>query len=337
MSATRPPASSINSRPRFVSSIELGATVGRIGSTGQIAEVDEVVDELRGGGQAQLRAVCQLGQPNAAHPDVAEDLEVRFADIAVSGVGPRCGQVIAELAQQPDQQLSDGLPVGAGDRLTSTTVVREYYGYRSFGFRSKWRVAMIAPSPDFVSTDLCRLHVRRTGTGSAGCVVAQPVRRLSVLGPADRRTGAATARCTPIDGPSHGKSEAVPRDFTFDELGAAAEQALDRLGLTEPVDWVGNAWGGHVGIRLATGSRLRTLTTIGTPIQGFTLGEKLTKAWPLVGIYRFTGPNGFIVEAALELARRHGFHCRATGSGRDGHGLASEMRTATGCSTRCDR
>ena len=41
------------------------------------------------------------------------------------------------------------------------------------------------------------------------------------------------------------------RDFTFAELVVAAEQALDRLGLTEPVDWVGNAWGGHVGIRLA--------------------------------------------------------------------------------------
>ncbi len=90
-----------------------------------------------------------------------------------------------------------------------------------------------------------------------------------------------------IDGPSHGKSEAVPRDFTFEELVGAAEQALDRLGLTEPVDWVGNAWGGHVGIRLAArGSRLRTLTTIGTPVQGFTLWEKLTMAWPLVEMYR---------------------------------------------------
>ena len=56
-----------------------------------------------------------------------------------------------------------------------------------------------------------------------------------------------------IDGPSHGKSEAVARDFTFEEVVASAEQALDRLGLTEPVDWVGNAWGGHVGIHLATG------------------------------------------------------------------------------------
>ena len=78
-----------------------------------------------------------------------------------------------------------------------------------------------------------------------------------------------------IDGPSHGKSDVVPRDFTFEELVVAVEQALDRLGLTEPVDWVGNAWGGHIGIRLAAAERprLRTLTTIGTPVQGFTSGR----------------------------------------------------------------
>jgi pimeloyl-ACP methyl ester carboxylesterase len=160
-------------------------------------------------------------------------------------------------------------------------------------------VAMITPSPDFVSTDLGRLHVRCTGTGppavlwhslfvdsrSWGALIDELARHRTVY---------------TIDGPSHGKSDPVPRDFTFEEVVAAAEQVLDILGLTEPVDWVGNAWGGHVGIRLATGRRLRTLTTVGTPIQGFTLKEKLTRAWPLVHIYRFTGPNGFIVKQLME-------------------------------------
>ena len=158
---------------------------------------------------------------------------------------------------------------------------------------------MITPSPDFVSTDLGRLHVRRSGTGppvvlwhslfvdsrSWGALIDELARHRTVYA---------------IDGPSHGKSESVPRDFTFKELVVAAGQALDQLGLTEPVDWVGNAWGGHVGIRLATGARLRTLTTVGTPIQGFTLGEKLTKAWPLVGVYRFAGPTGFIVKQLFD-------------------------------------
>jgi pimeloyl-ACP methyl ester carboxylesterase len=158
---------------------------------------------------------------------------------------------------------------------------------------------MVTRSTDFVSTDIGRLHVQRAGTGppvvlwhslfvdsrSWGPLVDELARQRTVYA---------------IDGPSHGKSEAVLRDFTFEEVVAAAEQALDRLGLTEPVDWVGNAWGGHVGIRLATGIRLRTLTTIGTPIQGFTVGEKLTKAWPLVGVYRFAGPTGFIVKQLMD-------------------------------------
>jgi pimeloyl-ACP methyl ester carboxylesterase len=152
---------------------------------------------------------------------------------------------------------------------------------------------MVTPSPNFVSTDLGRLHVSRTGTGP-------PVVLWHSLFVDSRSWGslvdmlARDRTVYAIDGPSHGRSEAVHRDFTTEECVAAAEQALDRLGLTEPVDWVGNAWGGHVGIFLATGTRLRTLTTIGTPVRGFTLEEKLTKGWPLVEIYRFTGPIGFL-------------------------------------------
>ena len=156
---------------------------------------------------------------------------------------------------------------------------------------------MITPSPNFVSTDMGRLHVRRTGTGP-------PVVLWHSLFVDSRSWGplvdelAVDRTVYTIDGPSHGKSEAVPHDFTFEELVIAVEQALDRLGLTEPVDWIGNAWGGHIGIRLAAAERprLRTLTTIGTPVQGFTVWEKLTKGRPLVEMYRFTGPNGFIMK-----------------------------------------
>ncbi|HEY9265355.1 MAG TPA: alpha/beta hydrolase [Mycobacterium sp.] len=155
---------------------------------------------------------------------------------------------------------------------------------------------MIAPVSDFVPTDLARLHVRRTGTGP-------PVVLWHSLFVDSRSWGtlvdvfARDRTVYTIDGPSHGKSEAVHRDFAFDEVAAAAEQTLDRLGLTDPVDWVGNAWGGHVGIRLAAADRprLRTLTTIGTPVRGFTLAEKLTKGWPLVEMYRFSGPNRFLL------------------------------------------
>jgi pimeloyl-ACP methyl ester carboxylesterase len=160
---------------------------------------------------------------------------------------------------------------------------------------------MITPSPDFVSTGLGRLQVRRSGTGPPVVLwhsLFVDSRSWDPLAEALARERTVYA----IDGPSHGKSEAVPRDFTFSELVAATEQVLDRLGLTEPVDWVGNAWGGHIGIRLAAAERprLRTLTTIGTPVQGFNLREKLSKAWPLVTMYWFTGPSGFIMKQLFD-------------------------------------
>ena len=58
-----------------------------------------------------MRAVRQLGEPDAAHPDVAEDLEVRLANVSVACVGAGSGEVVAELAKQPDEQLPDGQSV----------------------------------------------------------------------------------------------------------------------------------------------------------------------------------------------------------------------------------
>ncbi|HET7665086.1 MAG TPA: alpha/beta fold hydrolase [Mycobacterium sp.] len=153
--------------------------------------------------------------------------------------------------------------------------------------------AMTTPSSNSVSTDLGGLHVRRAGTGPPVVLWHSLFADSRSWGPLVEML-ARDRTVYAIDGPSHGKSEPVRRDFTFGECVAAAEQALDRLGVTEPVDWVGNAWGGHVGIRLATGTRLRTLTTIGTPVRGFTVKEKLTKGWPLVEMYRFLGANGFL-------------------------------------------
>ena len=158
---------------------------------------------------------------------------------------------------------------------------------------------MNTPGPEFVSTDLGRLHVQRTGAGPPVVLWHSLFVDSRSWGPLiDELAGRRTVYT--IDGPSHGKSDSVPRDFTFEEVVVSAEQALDQLGLTEPVDWVGNAWGGHIGIRLATGKRLRTLTTIGTPVQGFTVEEKLTKAWPLVGMYRLIGPTGLVVKLLFD-------------------------------------
>jgi pimeloyl-ACP methyl ester carboxylesterase len=149
-----------------------------------------------------------------------------------------------------------------------------------------------------VTTELGRLHVSVTGDGPPvvlwhSLFVDSGSWRSVIDGLGRRRTVYA------IDGPSHGRSDPVPRDFSIPECVDAATQALDVLGLSEPIDWVGNAWGGHVGIRLATGPkpRLRSLVTIGTPVRGFTPWEKLTKGWPLVWTYQRFGAVGLITKA----------------------------------------
>jgi pimeloyl-ACP methyl ester carboxylesterase len=102
-----------------------------------------------------------------------------------------------------------------------------------------------------------------------------------------------------VDGPSHGKSDPVHRDFSFAECVASAEQVLDGLGLTDPVDWVGNAWGGHVGIQLAAHvpNRVHRLVTIGTPVAGLSAKERWAMCWPLVQLYRLTGPSRLLLKA----------------------------------------
>ena len=110
-----------------------------------------------------------------------------------------------------------------------------------------------------------------------------------------------------IDGPCHGGSEALHHEFTVRDCAEAAAQVLDHLGVVEPVDWVGNAWGGHVGIMFAATqpARCRSLVTIGTPLRALTRAER-RRIVPLVALYRLLGPvrplvNG--VEDALVGAR----------------------------------
>ncbi len=153
---------------------------------------------------------------------------------------------------------------------------------------------------EFVPTVLGRLHVLRRGGGPVTVLWhslfldsrswAPLIDALAEVAP--RRTIVA------IDGPSHGRSAPVTRDFTFDDCARVAGEVLDGLGIDEPVDWVGNAWGGHVGILLAATQprRLRTLTTIGTPVHGIDARFRLTKGWPLVLLYRLFGATPLVCD-----------------------------------------
>src|SRR5512138_1945928 len=79
---------------------------------------------------------------------------------------------------------------------------------------------------------------------------------------------AAARRCILVDGPGHGRSATPARPYTLDDCARATFEVLDKLRVTT-VDWLGNAWGGHVGVTaaIASPSRVRTLTAIGSPMQ----------------------------------------------------------------------
>src|SRR5215207_3906431 len=51
-----------------------------------------------------------------------------------------------------------------------------------------------------------------------------------------------------ITGPGHGASSDPGHRYSMDDCAEAAGEVLAAHKIDEPVDWVGNAWGGHVGI-----------------------------------------------------------------------------------------
>src|SRR4051812_41738657 len=75
-------------------------------------------------------------------------------------------------------------------------------------------------------------------------------------------------RCVRVDGPGHGASPGPRRRYDLAACARAAFQVLDALGAAE-VDWVGNAWGGHVGVVAAVTApaRIKSLAVIGSPME----------------------------------------------------------------------
>ncbi len=104
-----------------------------------------------------------------------------------------------------------------------------------------------------------------------------------------------------IDGPSHGGSQPARQLFTLADCAAAAGEILDQLGVTGPADWVGSAWGGHVGMVLAAGQpeRIRSLVALASPVHALTAAER-RRIVPLVGLYRVLGPARFLRAAVAD-------------------------------------
>lgn len=102
---------------------------------------------------------------------------------------------------------------------------------------------------------------------------------------------AATRRLLLIDGPAHGHNPPVAHRFTLDDCVGAAADVLDHLGVDQPVDWLGNAWGGHVGILFAAAhpNRCRSLAAIGAPVHALSPADR-RRTVLLRRLYRLAGP-----------------------------------------------
>ena len=106
---------------------------------------------------------------------------------------------------------------------------------------------------------------------------------------------ASDRRLVIITGPGHGASTDPGHRYSLDDCAAAAGEVLAALDIQEPVDWVGNAWGGHVGIVFAATwpDRCRTLVTFGTPVQAYGRSQRLLFRI-MLGVYRVTGMVDFL-------------------------------------------
>ncbi|AKK25778.1 alpha/beta fold hydrolase [Mycobacterium sp. EPa45] len=161
-------------------------------------------------------------------------------------------------------------------------------------------VAYIADS-GLVSTCLGPLHVGQAGSGPPAVFWHSLWVDSRSWGPLVDML-AENRRVLTIDGPGYGRSSPIHRDFTLDDCATAAGEVLNQLGVDEPVDWVGNAWGGHVGITTAVSQphRLRSLVTIAAPLTPVSRRQRWTKTYPLAAIYRLVGPNRFITKALFD-------------------------------------
>lgn len=150
-----------------------------------------------------------------------------------------------------------------------------------------------------VPTRLGRLRVRTLGEGrptllwSSMFVDSHTWDGLVPLLPAERRYHL-------VDPPGLGLSEPLR---TASDIAGAADAAIDLLeglGIQHPVDWVGNAFGGHVGFKLATRPGvLRSLVAVSSPVQPVddALRRKITL---LLSLLRAAGPVGPVRSAILD-------------------------------------
>jgi pimeloyl-ACP methyl ester carboxylesterase len=155
-------------------------------------------------------------------------------------------------------------------------------------------------SSTLAETRLGPLHVQTAGSGPPA-VLWHSLFADSTTWSRVQELLASARRLVLIDGPGHGPNPPVPHRFTLDDCAGAAADVLDQLGIGEPVDWLGNAWGGHVGIIFAAThpGRCRTLTAVGAPVHALTPQER-RRITLLAEAYRIFGPVPLLVNPLVD-------------------------------------
>ena len=105
-----------------------------------------------------------------------------------------------------------------------------------------------------------------------------------------------------INGPGHGASGDPGRRYSHRDCVTAAGQILDWLAIGGAVDWVGNAWGGHVGLRFAADrpAQCRSLITLGTPVAALSRSGTTPDVSPLDRV-RLLGPIELVLSGVAEV------------------------------------
>ena len=100
-----------------------------------------------------------------------------------------------------------------------------------------------------------------------------------------------------VDPPGLGLSQPLQRAADIAGAADAAADLLKGLGVDSPVDWVGNAFGGHVGYKLgARPGVLRNLVAISSPTEPIPAGLR-RQIKVLLPLLRAVGPVGPVRDA----------------------------------------
>jgi pimeloyl-ACP methyl ester carboxylesterase len=138
-------------------------------------------------------------------------------------------------------------------------------------------------------------------------------------------------RCIVVDGPGHGESPGAGRLYDLAACARAAFQVLDALGVST-VDWVGSAWGGHVGVLAAIQcpKRITSLAVIGSPMQPLSDEVRWKTRWlllPLLKLGMAGIAGGLLAKALVSPAADQRLHDEVRAAVRRAPALAEAVRS----------